>query len=284
MRTFILILLLLGACTVSEQGAVQVFTCPSCTAAYDGFATCAFFDADANWSRPGMLVDHRNFHGVGTPIRVAEYMHDKWCFNGTDAVVGTANPTSNGLEKNANIVVRFHSATLARALSAEYAFLQHDGSGSHPKTWMLNNRSMTVLFCPRDACEEHVVAALEKADSSIRFMTFSFTSDAIGLTLRQKEARGVDVRGVIEPQNANGRGSEYKALVASGIPVATPDIPGVMHLKAFVIDDDTAIFGSYNPTANANTRNAETIVITHEPSIIAALDDMYTVLSAVDTK
>lgn len=77
MRKLIVVVLLLSACSVSEEGAVQVFRCPDCSSAYDGYTTCAFFEADSTWARPQMLVDDEQYKGVGTAIRLPGYMHHK---------------------------------------------------------------------------------------------------------------------------------------------------------------------------------------------------------------
>jgi phosphatidylserine/phosphatidylglycerophosphate/cardiolipin synthase-like enzyme len=40
-----------------------------------------------------------------------------------------------------------------------------------------------------------------------------------------------------------------------------------MHNKIFIIDRETVITGSYNPTANGNERNNENVVILHNRQI-----------------
>ena len=46
-----------------------------------------------------------------------------------------------------------------------------------------------------------------------------------------------------------------------------PGYQHILHHKVFIIDNATVILGSYNPTAAANTKNDENIIITHDETI-----------------
>ena len=269
MRWIVLLLFLLAACSTSEVGSVEVLTCPDCSGAYDGFSRCAFFSAkDPSAST---LVDEGNYAGQGVPIYVSGYMHHKFCFNETHAAFGSANPTSTGLSKNDNLVLRVESSILARGFAAEYDYLLGRGDGSYTREWVFNEQPVELLFCPRASCEERILEVLSSAEESVLFLSFSFTSLPIASELVQLHERGVCVAGVMERFGAGSRYSRYQPLVDAGLGVMLADTPGLMHHKAFLVDGELSIVGSYNPSASANERNSETLVFLREPAVAQAL-------------
>lgn len=266
----ILLLLVLAGCA-SEFGEVSATACPHCPDAFAGYETCAFFEAAEERLGPRMLIDDENHEGIGIPVRVPGYMHHKFCFNATHASFGSANPTYSGLHTGANLLVEMESRRLSRAFASEYQHLKGRWPGWHRKDWTFNGRPLSVLFCPRDGCEERILVELGRAEEEIVFLTFVFTSKPIAALLLDKHAAGVEVSGILEPRSRNILGSRYEQLTAAGIEVLLPRTGGTMHHKAFLIDGERAVIGSYNPSASANTRNAETVVITEEPAVIEVL-------------
>lgn len=271
----ILVLLFVG-CSVSESGDVEVFVCPNCSGSYDGFVTCAFYSSD--WPKPGFVLDADNYAGVGIPVSTRGYMHHKFCFNNSHAVFGSANPTVRGLELNNNLVVRVESAVMADNFRSEYDFLRGVGDGKYAQSWEFNGRKITQLFCPRSSCEDHILDVLSSAKQSIVFLAFSFTSEPITELLINKHVEGVCVSGVVENRAATAFYASYPVFREQGMAVFRAQVPGVMHHKAFLVDNHTAIIGSYNPSQNANTNNAETVVILQEPAVIQALNEEYSKL------
>ncbi len=261
-------LLLCSCATITpEYGDVEVILCPECPDAYAGFTQCAFYSVDTPTEHT--LIDKDNYQGKGIPIWVPGYMHHKFCFNETHVVTGSANPTENGLFYNDNIVVRIESPILANAFYSEYMHLQGIRRPSVSQETVLNGAFWQVLFCPRDNCEEQIIQQLSTAKKSIHFLTFSFTSIPIGDVLLFKHEQELCIRGVVE--SLGHRQGRYTVFVEAGIPVHVRTGRGVMHHKAFVIDKERVIFGSYNPSANANTRNSETVLFTNDSQVVSAL-------------
>jgi len=275
---YVLILIVLCSCqsAQSEFGAVSVLYCPSCPEAFSGFETCAFYEVDPAWAREQMIVDADHFVGVGFPVRVAGYMHHKFCFNATHASFGSANPTSAGLFVSDNFVFIVESSTLAQNFAHEYAFLLGNTSPPFTRQFMFNNAPVEHVFCPRHGCEDMLVSYIQGAEHDIVFLAFSFTSKPVGESLIAAHLRGVRVRGVFESWGAGSQYSQYAPLKDAGIEVhlAPRKVGGVMHHKAFVVDN-TAIVGSFNPSANANTRNAETLIALREPVIVSAIHEEF---------
>ncbi len=74
-------------------------------------------------------------------------------------------------------------------------------------------------FSPEDGVAKYVLQRLDNAKSSIRFMTFSYTSDEIADAMIDKKEAGLVVQGVFDRQSANGTGAEFQKLQSSGIDV-----------------------------------------------------------------
>jgi phosphatidylserine/phosphatidylglycerophosphate/cardiolipin synthase-like enzyme len=186
-------------------------------------------------------------------------MHDKFCVINESLVwTGSWNPSQK--MSIPNNVVLIESKALAAAFKAEFNEMRkgvfHSGEKGSAKT-LLNGSLIEVYFCPEDNCKETVINILENSKSSINVMAFSFTDDDIG-DLLLKKSEGVEVRAIFDPRK--DKYSEYEKLKAFS------KIKKVHH-KVFIIDNQTVITGSYNPTKNGNERNDENLVIIHNPII-----------------
>lgn len=271
MRYVLFVLFVLVSCASSEYGDIEVFVCPPCPEVFSGFERCAFYEVDTQWAREGMLVDADHYAGVGTPVRVAGYMHHKFCFNDTHVVFGSANPTVFGLLISDNLMVRIASETLAENFASEYALLKTGNQGAHTRSFTINDLPVEHVFCPRHGCEQMLLSYIHAAEREIMFLAFSFTSRPIGDALVAAHLRGVHVQGVFDAWGAGSQHSQYHVLASQNISVTRyRPAQGVMHHKAFIVDD-TVIIGSFNPSANANTRNAETLVALADPDVLAAV-------------
>jgi phosphatidylserine/phosphatidylglycerophosphate/cardiolipin synthase-like enzyme len=253
---------------VHEVGTVRVVMCPECE--YE-FLTllrgasdieCALYDfgddvEDAlRAANARVLTDDEDGGDYGTRVRVNGLMHDKFCIiNGSVVTSGSYNPTNGGAKSRNNLVI-ISSPTIARGYHAEWDAIAR--AGTHKKithNLALSAVNVTYAFCPQDDCEERVVQALDGAHTQIRYMVFSFTSDAVADALKRAQARGVHVEGVCDRSQWNVLGGECASLGAqrwSG--------EHLLHHKVFVVDDARVITGSYNPTASGNNRNRENLL------------------------
>ena len=146
---------------------------------------------------------------------------------------------------------------------------------SAPKVAVLNDTIVKVHFCPQDSCADAVKKELEKANSSILFAAYSFTSSEMANELILKSREGVRVSGVIEKSTAGSSYSKDKVLAANGIPVLLESSKRLMHHKFFVINGTTVITGSFNPTENANSRNDENIIIIVNAAVAEKYSDEF---------
>jgi phosphatidylserine/phosphatidylglycerophosphate/cardiolipin synthase-like enzyme len=101
-------------------------------------------------------------------------------------------------------------------------------------------------------------------------MAYSFTSDPLGEAIRERARDGVNVVGVMDAgQVASNIGTEYDAFNQAGLEVHQDGIPGLMHHKVMIIDEEIVVLGSYNFTNSAETRNDENLVVIYNTDIAA---------------
>lgn len=226
---------------------------------------------------------------AGIPIvedrRNSGLMHDKFVVIDRQWVwTGSWNLTENGTYRNNNNALLIASAALAKNYSAEFEemFIGEFGPTSPAKT---PNPQITITFqtadgqthevavenyfAPEDGVAAHVIAEVAHAQSRIRFMAFSFTSDEIADALIERARAGVIVQGVIEERNAESEYGEYTRMRDAGLDVWLDGNPYIMHHKVIIIDDATVILGSYNFTSNAENANDENLLIIRDPEVAA---------------
>ena len=167
------------------------------------------------------------------------FMHNKFCVLDTGIITGSYNPTTSGADDYNNLLF-IPSKHLRTLYEAEFSELwtNHFGTGTKTKQPMLryNNYSITVLFCPEDACKKTVEKYLQEATRSIEFMTFSFTEEDLSRLLIQKHQQGVAVRGVMEGQRKTMQYEQYTPLKDAGIPIALENTGALLHHKVFIVD------------------------------------------------
>ena len=252
-------------------------------------AHCAFYDLDLPevidaLKRKGaeVVVDGDNYDGNLSFARHDDengLMHNKFCvFDEKTVLTGSFNPTKNDNYKNNNNVIIVFSATLAQNYEAEFQELWggrfRKGEKVRNPLVIINGTLMENYFCPEDSCEDHVIRAIASANESVDFMTFSFTSDAIGNALKDRHWANVTVRGVFEKSQDNDF-NEMPKLEDLGMDVRWDSNKYKMHHKVFIIDRRIVITGSYNPTKNGDENNDENVLIIHDPRMAGMYEEEF---------
>jgi phosphatidylserine/phosphatidylglycerophosphate/cardiolipin synthase-like enzyme len=101
--------------------------------------------------------------------------------------------------------------------------------------------------------ESELVLAIDAAHTSIQLALYDLDLWVVRDALLRAFRRGVDVRLVVEGDNAHQ--PEIEDLRALGIPIVAEDRPPLMHHKFIVIDGDQVWTGSMNLTINGAYRN-----------------------------
>ncbi len=198
-------------------------------------------------------------------------MHNKFCvIDGKKVSTGSMNPTENGAFKNNNNLLLINSEVLASNYLAEFGEMWN---GTFKKGERVLNPAVQIgginvenYFCPEDNCAEQVKEELKKAKESIYLMTFSFTHEGIANVLLIKNSEGVEIKGVMEARQITEY-SKFKVLEYQGVEVVKDGNKGNMHHKVFIIDGETVVTGSFNPSAGGDSRNDENILIIHDERI-----------------
>lgn len=237
-----------------------------------------------------VVIDNANFKDLNYSFvkedNNNQLMHNKFCIIDDKYVwTGSFNPTQRGAFKNDNNVIKIESQILAKNYEDEFKELWQGnyGKGNKVKNPELNysNTIIENYFCPEDGCEYETIKEIKNAKESIKFMTFSFTSQPIAEELYLKSLENIKVKGIME-KSQNSKYSVYKYLTEKSLNVSWDKNKYNMHHKVFIIDNKTVITGSYNPTKNGNTNNDENILIIHNKDIANKYLEEYERISSIE--
>jgi phosphatidylserine/phosphatidylglycerophosphate/cardiolipin synthase-like enzyme len=216
---------------------------------------------------------------VGVPVFWQEstaFLHSKFLIIDNAVVwAGSWNATSNGIYRNNNNLLRFSAPPLVANYAAEFAQMAQGSFGTRKQARtpypvvLLDNMRVETYFSPQDAIEPRLLERVAAARHSIRFLAFSFTSDALADAMLARQVAGVQVQGVMERRSARGIGAEFARLRAGGADVWEDGNCYTMHHKVIIIDDATVITGSYNFTRRAEHTNDENLLIIDSPALAA---------------
>ncbi len=280
---------------IQDEGNISLYFCPGedCELALVQFLDtaqesihCALFEVELESVQQKLLEKSAGGMEVGIVtdndyldqfnhsfVRADKYglMHNKFCIiDGKKVSTGSMNPTHNGAYRNNNNLLLIHSKVLASNYEDEF---QEMWNGEFKKgnqvlnpSLMLGNIPISNYFCPEDHCAERVKEELRKAKESIYIMAFSFTNEGIANVLLLKHQEGIPIHGVMEARQVS-KYSKFMVLEYQGIDVIKDKNPGNMHHKVFIIDRETVVTGSFNPTEGGDIRNDENILIIKDKEI-----------------
>jgi len=203
-------------------------------------------------------------------------MHNKfWIFDGHIVWTGSTNITENGCFRNNNNVLVIESPAVAAFYGREFdemwagKFGPTSPSTVSSQTTVVEGTPIQVLFASEDEAISHIIPLIEQAESSIRFMAFSFTHDDLGMAVLARAQAGVDVRGIFETRGSETEYSELARLYCAKVAVRQDGNPGTFHHKVFVLDGHTVLTGSLNFSENADDSNDENVIIVTNEDIAA---------------
>ena len=224
-------------------------------------------------------TDPQRLKDAGIPIlgdRREGLMHNKFIvIDKSEVWVGGMNLTDSGTYEDNNVMMHIHSVKLAENFTKEFEeMFVEDLFGDYVLTETPNPRvtidgtPVDTYFSPDDGVQAILKDILGNAQKSIYFMAFSFTADPLGETILERAKEGVTVAGVMDDDQVNSnQGTEFDAFSQAGLNVYRDGNPGQMHHKIMIIDEEIVIFGSYNFTNSAETRNDETLLVVYNKDI-----------------
>ena len=206
--------------------------------------------------------------GLVYKYKATGIMHNKYCvIDNRTILTGSFNPTPASKGDYNNLLI-INSTTLAEFYQNDFQGLYvHHRRLATVNNALLNTTVVEVYFCPADNCAAALIGELRKANSSIVFAAYSFTSPGIANELVVKLSEGVNISGVIEKSTIGSKYSKHEVLAANGVSIAIESSKKLMHHKFFVIDSSVVVTGSFNPTENADTRNAENLIFIRSPEL-----------------
>ncbi|HEY44569.1 MAG TPA: hypothetical protein G4O11_11370 [Anaerolineae bacterium] len=230
---------------------------------------------DSDHEDEAEIVDLR---GVGILVigdQREPLMHHKFIvIDGVEVWTGSMNYTVSGAYRNNNNLIRIRSSRVGQDYTREFEemFLE-DRFGALSETdtpypvLTIDGIQVEVYFSPDDGVEDRIVDVLRGAEESIDFMVYTFTSDALAEVILERAKGGVDVRGVIEKDQASNPGSDYERLRQAGLDVRLDSNPRNMHHKVIIIDGSIVITGSFNFSRSAEEHNDENILILYDVGV-----------------
>lgn len=202
-------------------------------------------------------------------------MHNKFIvIDGRIVWMGAMNLTTNDVYCNNNNIVRLESAALAANYTAEMAEMYDDGlfgttspDNTPDEQLTIDGTAVENYFSSEKDVALVIANAVARAQDEILFMAFSFTESRIGDAMLDRVAAGVSVQGVFETTGGNTEYSYYPTMneqTRANLDVRLDGNSRNMHHKVIVIDRETVIFGSFNFSDSANSRNDENLLIVHD--------------------
>lgn len=203
-------------------------------------------------------------------------MHNKMIIiDGTSLFMGSLNLSYNDTFRNNNNLLLITNPKLIENYQAKFNEGFERGlfgtkallNSPNPK-FLIGTIPVEQYFSPDDKVMSKVVAEVNAAQVSVKFMIFTYTHPDLSAAMIARFKAGVKVEGVIE-----NRGASQGALVplaCAKVPVLVDGNSYTMHHKVIIIDDSTLITGSYNFTQSAETSNDDNVLIIRSKSVVSA--------------
>jgi phosphatidylserine/phosphatidylglycerophosphate/cardiolipin synthase-like enzyme len=261
---------LVNAVVAAEQRGVQV------RVVYDG--KNGNQTLDANQSQTGQDFNAVSImQDAGIQLvndgRSNGLMHDKLIIIDSRILfMGSWNMSYNDTFRNNNNLLEITNPTLIANYQAKFnelfvdkQFGTHAKIGAQMSDLTIDGTKVLNYFSPVDNVMDKLVELVNGAQTSIRFMIFTYTDQNLANAMIARYKAGVDVAGVIE-----NRGASQGALIpleCAKVPVKVDGNKYTMHHKVIIIDNTIVVTGSFNFTKSADTANDDNVLVIYDPSI-----------------
>jgi phosphatidylserine/phosphatidylglycerophosphate/cardiolipin synthase-like enzyme len=201
-------------------------------------------------------------------------MHDNFLIiDGKTVWTGSWSYTEKGTYQNNDNALVFEAPEVVALYQHEFNQMFEEKqfgprSPSSPKNEVVAaGIPAAVYFSPHDDVQPVLKDLFNKAQTSIKFLAFSFTDDDYSNTLQQVINRGIPVDGIFETSGSDNSVSEFKTLFCAGAKVRTDGNRFLLHHKVVVIDEKIVITGSTNFTLNGLRENNENTIIIQDTAL-----------------
>jgi len=219
--------------------------------------------------------------------RSSGLMHDKIIIiDGKLLFMGSWNMSYNDTFRNNNNLLKITDPNLIANYQAKFnelfvdkQFGTHAKVGAQTSQLTINGVQILNYFSPVDHVADKVVALVNGAQKSVRFMIFTYTDKNLASAMISRFQAGVDVTGVIE-----NRGASQGALVplaCAKVPVKVDGNKYTMHHKVIVIDGSIVVTGSFNFTKSADTENDDNVLVIYDQTVAKQYLDEFDRVNAI---
>lgn len=238
---------------------------------------CAVYDITLNWfyslmqnKQARIITDNGNYKEKWEFVKTdnsKDYMHNKFCILDSNILlIGSTNFTYNALEKQNNNFIITNNKILIVETQKYFEELWKGNFNYGYKT-------KDICFSPSN-CMSYYIEETKKAKKSIKCMFFSFTYNELSKELIQRQKEGLDIKIIME-KSQNSQYSEYNNLNRGGVKVIWDQNPSHMHNKFCILDSNTVITGSMNPSNNGNFNNNESIIIINNEEVTKQYENYF---------
>jgi phosphatidylserine/phosphatidylglycerophosphate/cardiolipin synthase-like enzyme len=197
-------------------------------------------------------------------------MHNKMIIvDGKTLVMGSWNMSYNDTYRNNNNVLVITDPTLIANYQAKFdegfeakQFGAQAEVGARTQFLTAGGVRVANYFSPPDGVMEKLVGVVGGAQSSIRFMAFTYTHRDLADAMIARHDAGVDVRGIFESR-ASTQGAMVP-LYCAGVPVKVDGNGYTIHHKVNIIDDHIVIW-LFNFTVSADDPNDDNLLVIDRP-------------------
>jgi phosphatidylserine/phosphatidylglycerophosphate/cardiolipin synthase-like enzyme len=164
-------------------------------------------------------------------------------------------------------------------LAAATAFGGGDALAREPQAAAAATGTIEYAFSPGNDVAALVVRTIDEARSQVLVQAFTFTHDGIAEALVRAGRRGIDVRILLDREQAELLDRDaVRILATAGLPVMLDGEHLAAHNKVLVIDaagpEPVVVTGSFNFTFAAQYRNAENLLVLRgNPALAGAYRD-----------
>ena len=136
-------------------------------------------------------------------------------------------------------------------------------------------KSLEIFFSPKGGCTSQIVKYISKTKVSLDIQAFTFTSAPIAKAVLDVYKKGVPVRIILDSDEATSKYSSATFFTNMGIAIKIDKKHAIAHNKIIIIDQKRVITGSFNFTNQAETSNAENLLVINRPDIAKLYKDNF---------
>lgn len=134
---------------------------------------------------------------------------------------------------------------------------------------MANTPGTRVIFSPKGGTSKELARLIKAAKKEIAVAAYAFSSKYLGQALSAALRRGINIRILLDGDNARKAYSIDEWLAGERIAVRFIEIKrGSLHHKFMLIDAKILITGSYNFTNESEFRNHEAAIFTNNKGLV----------------